>query len=297
MDFDVRECVVLGVEISEERDEVVFDLDVDDNHNFFCEGVLVHNCHHVPSATYQQLLPHFPAKYRFGLTATPERPDGLTPLMVHGLGPILVTMDHQTLVERGHLVLPEVRAVETGCPSAAEDYSKMVGELVADPGRNALIVDLAIREAQAGHAVLVLSNRVDHCRALARALAERGTAAEALTGSVGKGKRRQVLARFRDGSLRVVCATSLADEGLDVERLSRLILATPARAEGRTIQRLGRLMRPHPDKGTPVLFDLVDDHPTARHQHAARRRAYRKVLGTDCIHRPNEPARAITGAA
>ena len=40
-------------------------------------------------------------------------------------------------------------------------------------------------------------------------------------------------------------------------------------------------MRPHPGKGTPILYDLVDDHPMARRQHAARRRAYRKVLGED----------------
>jgi hypothetical protein len=40
-------------------------------------------------------------------------------------------------------------------------------------------------------------------------------------------------------------------------------------------------MRPHPGKRTPVLYDLVDDHPIARRQHAARRAAYRKVLGDD----------------
>jgi hypothetical protein len=36
-----------------------------------------------------------------------------------------------------------------------------------------------------------------------------------------------------------------------------------------------------PGKRTPVLYDLVDDHPIARRQHAARRAAYRKVLGDD----------------
>lgn len=104
-----------------------------------------------------------------------------------------------------------------------------------------------------------------------------------------------MLQRFREGSVKVLCATSLADEGLDIERLSRLILATPARAEGRTIQRLGRLMRPHPGKGTPVLYDLVDDLPMARRQHAARRRAYRKVLGETCLARRG-PALPMPGA-
>ena len=241
--------------------------------------------HHLPAASYQRLLPFFPAKYRFALTATPDRPDGLTPLMLFGIGPILVTVGHQQLVDGGHLVLPEIRVVETGCRPDADTYAKVVAQLTSDPERNRLIMDLACAHAEAGHTTLVLSNRVAHCRQLAKAISGQGTPAEDLTGAVGKTKRTNVLQRFREGSVKVLCATSLADEGLDIERLSRLILATPARAEGRTIQRLGRLMRPHPGKGTPVLYDLVDDLPMARRQHAARRRAYRKVLGETCLAR------------
>ena len=253
--------------------------------------------HHLPAASYQRLLPFFPAKYRFALTATPDRPDGLTPLMLYGIGPILVTVEHQQLVDGGHLVLPEIRVVETGCNPVADTYTEMVSELIADPERNQTIVDLACRHAEAGHTTLVLSNRVTHCRRLARLITDSGTPAEALTGSVAKQKRKETLQRFREGSIKVLCATSLADEGLDIERLSRLILATPARAEGRTIQRLGRLMRPHPGKGTPVLYDLVDEHPMARRQHAARRTAYRKVLGADCMTRRSGPLLPLQGAA
>jgi superfamily II DNA or RNA helicase len=253
--------------------------------------------HHLPAVSYQRLLPFFPAKYRFALTATPDRSDGLTPLMLLGIGPILVTVGHQQLVDGGHLVLPEIRTVETGCNPDAATYAKMVSLLVTDPERNRLIMDLACRHAAAGHTTLVLSNRVIHCRQLAKSISDQGTPAEALTGSVGKQKRKDTLRRFREGSVKVLCATSLADEGLDIERLSRLILATPARAEGRTIQRLGRLMRPHPGKGMPVLYDLVDDHPMARRQHSARRRAYRKVLGADCMTRRPGPRLPLQGVA
>src|SRR5690606_25343419 len=196
------------------------------------------------------------------------------------LGPEVFRIDHQTLVDAGHLIVPRVVPVSTGATTDAETHAASVSDLAADPDRNRLIVDLVAREAAAGCSVLVLSGRVDHCQRLAKLLTAAGTEAVALTSRVAKGKRSAILDRFRDGTLKVVCATSLADEGLDVSRLERLVLATPARAEGRTIQRLGRLMRPHPGKRTPVLYDLVDDHPIARRQHAARRRAYRKVLGS-----------------
>lgn len=247
--------------------------------------VILDEAHHAPATVFREVLSWLPAKFRFGLTATPERSDGLTPMLHLCIGPELFRIDHQALVAAGHLVVPRVVPVATGATTNAETHAAIVGDLANDPDRNRLIVDLVAREAQAGSSVLVLSGRVDHCQRLAAFLTKAGIEAVPLTSRVAKGQRTAVLDRFRDGSLRVVCATSLADEGLDVSRLERLVLATPARAEGRTIQRLGRLMRPHPGKGTPVLYDLVDDIPLARRQFAARQRAYRKVLGTEAPQR------------
>ena len=48
----------------------------------------------------------------------------------------------------------------------------------------------------------------------------------------------------RAGCLDVVCATSLADEGLDAPRLSAVVLASPTKNAGRTLQRIGRALRP-----------------------------------------------------
>lgn len=247
--------------------------------------VILDEAHHAPASVFREVLSWLPGKFRFGLTATPERSDGLTPMLHLCLGPEVFRIDHQELVDAGHLVVPRVVPVSTGATTEAEPHAAIVSDLAADPDRNRLIVDLVAREAAAGCSVLVLSGRVDHCQRLAKLLTSTGTQAVALTSRVAKGKRSAILDRFRDGTLKVVCATSLADEGLDVSRLERLVLATPARAEGRTIQRLGRLMRPHPGKRTPVLYDLVDNIPLARRQFAARRRAYRKVLGTEALRR------------
>ena len=76
------------------------------------------------------------------------------------------------------------------------------------------------------HATLVLSARVEHCEHLARQLCEDDVAAAALTSRTPKSQRAAILEAFRGGELAAVCATSLADEGLDVSRLERLILAS-----------------------------------------------------------------------
>lgn len=91
---------------------------------------------------------------------------------------------------------------------------------------------------------------------------------------------------MRTGRVRCIIATQLADEGLDIQRLSRVLLAFPQRAKGPTIQRVGRLMRVFEEKGKdgvirmkkPKLFDFVDNLvPTLRSRGKSRRSAYKDI--------------------
>jgi superfamily II DNA or RNA helicase len=54
--------------------------------------------------------------------------------------------------------------------------------------------------------------------------------AAVLTGEVKRERRKVLLDEARAGELSVLVATSLADEGLDLPRLSRVFLAYPGRA-------------------------------------------------------------------
>lgn len=247
-------------------------------------GLLVlDEAHHVAATTFRELVDRSPARYRLGLTATPEREDGLTPLLELFLGRPLAAVSHEKLVAAGVLALPEIRVVETGFTFpylGVDDYSAMMAALVADDARNALAVEAVVEAARSGHTCLVLSGRVEHCRTLVRLIRAAGVQAAELTGRISKEQRIELLEGARAGTLAVLVATSLADEGLDLPRLSRVFLAYPSRARGRTVQRLGRLMRPHAGKARPVLVDFVDRKvPILRRQHLDRRRLYAEVLG------------------
>lgn len=245
--------------------------------------VILDEAHHVAASMFRDVVGRCPARYRLGLTATPERQDGLTPLLEWYFGPPLLAVSHETLVEAGVLRLPEVRVVETAFTfpyTGAHDYAPMLQALVGDEPRNALIAETVAAEARAGHTCLVLSGRIDHCEALKAGIDALGASAVLLTGGVAKARRAEILAAARTGDTRVLVATSLADEGLDLPRLSRVFLAYPGRARGRTLQRLGRLMRLHPEKTDAVLFDFVDRRvPILRRHHLDRKRLYADVLG------------------
>jgi superfamily II DNA or RNA helicase len=245
--------------------------------------IVLDEAHHVAASTFQAVVDHCPARYRLGLTATPEREDGLTPLLDLFLGRPLLVVSHDELVTAGVLTVPAVRIIETDFTfryRSADDYARMLNAVADDQGRNRAVVAAVEAEARAGHTCLVLSGRVEHCEVLAGALRSTGLTAAALTGAVAREQRKALLDDARDGRLHVLVATSLADEGLDLPRLSRVFLAFPGRSRGRTIQRLGRLMRPHPSKHSAVLFDFVDRQvPILRRHHLERRKLYAEVLG------------------
>ena len=242
-------------------------------------AVIVDECHHIPAKSFMNVINKIPAKYRFGLTATPERDDGLTDVIYYSMGKEVFSVDQSELLDAGYLMTPRVVTVQTGFKPVADNYSDMIIDIMYDEARNDLIARIAKQEVVHGEIVLILSNRVEHCNIIHDKLTSLGITSFALTGRVKKSERPIVLDKFRKGEIKVLIATSLADEGLDITNLSRLILSSPGKSFGRTIQRIGRIMRVSPDKKKPILYDLVDNHGIAKRQYKGRIKAYRQIPG------------------
>lgn len=247
-------------------------------------GFCIHDeCHRAPARTSQEVLARCPARWRLGLTATPEREDGLSQLVEWSFGPVLLERSVPQLAKAGWLLLPQIIALETGFQFSCSDSlstrkrtNLLRKTIVSDNRRNCFMADTISREC-AGHTSLVLTNDKAHCAELAKLLKERGHDASVITSAVPKRERRRLLDALRDGSTLLVIATSLADEGLDVPRLSRVFLALPERSKGRTKQRAGRLMRPFGDQRAR-LIDFVDSLvPTLVNRWRSRRGAYRSL--------------------
>jgi superfamily II DNA or RNA helicase len=146
-----------------------------------------------------------------------------------------------------------------------------------DEERQQIAIDTAVEEATAGNTVLVLGGRIEHCEQLADKITAAGIRCEAVHSKVKKKERKALLQEMRDGTLLVGTATSLADEGLDIPRLGRLVKAFPMRAEPKTIQRAGRCMRDFPGHGDPIIYDMIDHLIEAfENQWFSRKRSYRK---------------------
>jgi superfamily II DNA or RNA helicase len=233
--------------------------------------VVLDEAHHCPAASFTEVLQAFPARHRYGLTATPERADGLTPFLAATIGPAVYEVRREDLIAEGLLVEPEIYFIKTGTRVSSRDWAEIMSAVTRDERRNALILSLIGRAVEAGRSVLALSGRVQHAESLAAAFnAAHGGGAEVMHGKTPKKGQRAILERMRAKESRVLFASKLADEGLDLPVLDCLFSLTPTLSAALTTQRTGRTLRPAPGKRPPLILDLVDDNPILCGQAKAR---------------------------
>ena len=221
--------------------------------------VVLDESHHSPAVSFTDVLQQFPAKYRYGATATATRRDGLWKFAELVIGPVRHEVMSEELRDAGTLVTPEIQWVRTDVRHYGDDWTELIGALTQDVRRNALLLGVVNKLIGGGRRIIALSERVNHAELLAGMVNRiRPGAAVVITGSTPKKKREEAFERMRNGDARVMFSTKLADEGLDLPELNCCILCTPSRSGARTTQRVGRTLRSIDGKRKPLVVDVVD---------------------------------------
>jgi len=223
--------------------------------------VLLDECHHAPAITFQKLINQFSARYRYGLTATPERQDGLSFILAGVMGRIIHQIRRPDLVMNGEIMEPFIKVIHTNFYLGdIKSYGAMITAMTEDKDRNEYILRVVSEEASDGHFCLALSERIEHVHALQEqySIMKQAVKSTAITSRISKKRRDAILKSMKEGQIQVLFATKLADEGLDIPRLDRLFLTCPIRSVNKINQQIGRIQRKFPGKKDAVVFDFRD---------------------------------------
>lgn len=247
--------------------------------------VVVDECHHVPSVSFERLLSAVRARYVIGLTATAKRRDGHHPILHMQVGPIRCDLGRTAQDPPGELTRTLV-VRETSFRGSPTDTKPSIQALYAalarDEARNDMIVADVTRALEEGRTPLVLTERRDHLDVLAERLGRACPNVVVLRGGAGVRSRRGTLARLRAlplDELRLLLATGrYIGEGFDDSRLDTLFLALPISWRGTLVQYAGRLHRPHAGKVEARIVDYVDrEVPVLAGMFEKRKAGYRSI--------------------
>tara|TARA_Y100000996_G_scaffold414840_2_gene407024 strand:+ start:986 stop:2320 length:1335 start_codon:yes stop_codon:yes gene_type:complete len=232
--------------------------------------LIVDEAHHICAKVFSQSLFKLCPKHAFGLSATPNRKDGLTKVLHWFMGPTFFSVErkNQDQVDMFPLVYTCPRFED---PPPCTRFGKlslptMITELTEMPDRNRLILQTIKDLAKTTRQILVLSDRRFHCEYLHNKF-------KTSSGLYMGGMKEEELAE--SSKKQIIFATfSQAHEGLDIPTLDTVILATP---KSDIVQSIGRIMRETKGKkNNPQIYDVVDHWSVFFAMYNKRLRVYRQ---------------------
>jgi Hom_end-associated Hint/Type III restriction enzyme, res subunit len=214
--------------------------------------VIVDEAHHIGAPAFSQFMFKLCPKYTLGLTATPERKDGLTRLLYWFMGPNFFTVERenqkQVMVVPVNFDCPEYREAPPLSRIGKINLAEVVNRLADNPARNKIILKIVEDLKKENRKILILSDRREHCFWLTEHIEGSGL-------YIG-GMKEEELAQSEKQQV-IVATFTLAHEGLDIPALDTVILSTP---HSDVKQAVGRIMRETKGKlHDPVIYDFVDN--------------------------------------
>ena len=223
--------------------------------------LIIDEAHHATAETYQKILAYFKPKFTLGLTATPERADGIDVLEIFQKA--APKLDLKTAVEKGALVPVRCVRVKTNVDISNVRYNSVRYDLrdlevkLCVTERNRLIVDVW-REYVVNKRTIVFCVSVKHAKLMAELFQQSGVSAASVSGDMKTSDRNQTLDRFASGEILVLCACDLLNEGWDCPQTEVVFAARPTMSKVLYTQQIGRGMRKSPGKRHLTVFDFVD---------------------------------------
>jgi superfamily II DNA or RNA helicase len=219
-------------------------------------GVTIYDEVHHLGAPYFNTTASIGKGLRWGLSATPERDDGLDKLYQYHIGPLLYVSQAQEVIpdtyflQVGTAVAPDVWPTLTD-RTGEVSIPKLLTWLSEDQDRNGKIIDVTTRALEDGRKILALSSRVEHIDYLTEVF---GVNANKIHGAVKDSARKGALYTKN----LIFATTQLAKEGLDRPDLDTIELLLPVTKEGMFRQILGRSQRSCAGKKKPVILIFED---------------------------------------
>jgi superfamily II DNA or RNA helicase/HKD family nuclease len=227
--------------------------------------VVIDEFHHAQAASYRRLLDHIAPRELLGLTATPERGDGIDVRAFFG-GRVAAELrlwdaleqnllcpfhyfgihdgtDLETLQwKRGGYDLTELSEVYTGNDARTRIVLDQLQDKVSDVG--------AMR-------ALGFCVSIEHARYMAEQFVAAGIPARAVVGLDDGVERRAALAALRNREINVLFTVDLFNEGLDIPLVDTVLFLRPTESATVFLQQLGRGLRLAAGKTVLTALDFV----------------------------------------
>ena len=252
-----------------------YDSDIFDDFGF----VIYDECHHLGAEVFSRSLLKVQSKYTLGLSATPQRSDGLSKVFEWYLGGIVYLIKKREQEEVNVKIIKyysdnlQYSDIKTSYRNGQTitNMPSMINNICLFPERTNIIIDeikICINEKRK---ILVLSDRREHLKIIKETLDKNNVCS---TGYYLGGMKQEELKKTEEKDL-MLGTFSMASEGFDCKELNTIIFASP---KSNIEQSVGRILRMKKEerKCVPLVIDIWDDFSLFSRQGEKRLKFYKK---------------------
>jgi len=259
-----------------ETEEMVYDIEVEDNHNFFANGLLAHNCHNFGTPRLLELVKH-PMKYKIGLTATLKRMDNkhydllkifkynmfkyapkealddgvLNPFIFINIG-VKLNIESQNKYDFFTQQLNTIFKQGGNYEKIMRTTSPLKFKMLALMNERKVLVNNYFEKFNIGreiikhhqdNKIIVFNQYNDQTSKLYWHLLEDNRVCRIIHSGISKEKREESLRDFKNDKFNVLLTSKVLDEGFNIPKLDVAIIMAGDSTDKQTIQRMGRVLR------------------------------------------------------
>jgi len=234
----------------------------------YYDFIVVDEVHHGCAESYQTLLTHFTPKILLGMTATPDRMDGLDIKQFFN-GKISCEIRLPEAINRELLVPFQYYAITDPVDISSVKYER--GKFDVQELNNVYInndarISTIIRALEKYQPDLDNIKCVGFCVSqlhaeyMAKSFQKNGYKAVAITSKTDMDIREQSENQFSKGDIQFIFTVDLFNEGIDIPEINTELFLRPTESKTVFIQQLGRGLRKSKDKTELIVLDFVGQY-------------------------------------
>lgn len=234
---------------------------------------IIDECHRIPCQVFSKALRKINTPFMLGLSATPNRKDGLTKVLKWYIGDIVFSIKpkDENIVNVERLFINsnnEFYQKEEFNYRGKVNMPTMISNITQNMNRTRLIIYWIKNLLSEDRKILVLSDRRQHLEDINKLCHEDNL------NSVGfyVGGMKQCDLKISENKSVILGTFSMSSEALDIPGLDTLILASP---KSDIVQAVGRILRKKHEEINPKIIDLVDNFSLFTSQSNKRLKFYK----------------------
>jgi superfamily II DNA or RNA helicase len=227
--------------------------------------IVIDETHRASASSYQKIMNHFKPKFLLGMTATPERTDGLDIFALFDYNIASEIRLHDALANDMLVPFHYFGISEIEINGKLLDENVSIHDLNRTDRVNHILENLNLFGTDDGITRgLVFCSRQEECIYLSNEFNKRGIKSISLTGNSSEEERSRAIDLLETDDLEIkldyIFTVDIFNEGIDIPRVNQIVMLRPTQSAIIFVQQLGRGLRKREGKSYVTVIDFIGNY-------------------------------------